>query len=638
MRTSSPPIAAQDTKLPFSFRPVSRKRFTVVLATFFFLFGLILLIAFFLFSNWMIDQKENEQFRTETYLQMDGKSRFINLYLDNLSRSLKSIAYNPYFLSYVVDPKHVKQAEFLFLTIMLEHSDYMQLRFIGADGVEKLRYDRDRISGYPYRKEHLQDKSDRYYFKEAAKLPEGEIYSSKIDFNIENGQVVRPYVPVFRVSTPIYFKGELKGVLTINTFAESIVSLFTSSPIFETSLFDTEGYLIYAGEHYYDKSVEPRKISDLLPIAPEDIPQKANQTYLDEERKIYAKTIPMGTEIINVAFRPKPNTVIAFKEKDYQIGTLVMVLLFLAAFPLSYLLSRPIEHMFNTVTRQQEELRELTHTLEERVAQKTEENARKDRLIIHQARLAELGEMIGNIAHQWRHPLTRLSLLLQNAKALSTKGRLTPEKLQEMLTTANEQIFFMSDTIDNFKDFYNPSDEAVDFYARQAYDKVLDIIGYDLRHKNIAIDCKADRPLPLHGNPNAFAQVLLNLIANARDALIERNIPQPRIWLVARQEQGLARIDVHDNAGGIPEEYREKIFAPYFSTKEEKGTGIGLYMVRTIIQEKFGGNIEVHNDKEGAVFVITLPITTVREDETGGTGSELPADDPERAGDRTAEL
>jgi|GEM_PF-1089127 len=613
MRTSSSPTGGQDTKLPFSFRTVSRKRFTLVLATFFFLFGLILLIAFFLFSNWMIGQKENEQFRTETYLQMDGKSRFINLYLDNLSRSLKSIAYNPYFLSYVVDPKHVNQAEFLFLTIMLEHGDYMQLRFIGADGVEKLRYDRDQIGGYPYKKEHLQDKSDRYYFKEAAKLPEGDIYSSKIDFNIENGRVVRPYVPVFRVSTPIYFRGEFKGILTINTFAESIVSLFTSSPVFETTLFDTDGYLIYAQGHYYDKSVEPHKVSDLLPIAPKDIPQKANQTYLDEEKKIFAKTIPMGTEIINVAFRPKPNTVIAFREKDYQIGTMVLVLLFLAAFPLSYLLSRPIEHMFDTVAHQQEELRELTHTLEERVAQKTEENARKDRLIIHQARLAELGEMIGNIAHQWRHPLTRLSLLLQNAKALNNKNRLTPDKLNALLTTANEQIFFMSDTIDNFKDFYNPSDEAIDFPARQAYDKVLDIIGYDLKHKNIAIDCEAGETLQLHGNPNAFAQVLLNLIANARDALIERDIPQPRIWLEARHEKGHNLVQVHDNAGGIPEEYLAKIFTPYFSTKADKGTGIGLYMVRTIIQEKFGGNVEVYNDEEGAAFVITIPQNSDRD-------------------------
>jgi signal transduction histidine kinase len=626
--------------LPFSYRPINRKRFTVVLATFFFLFGLILLISFFLFSNWMIDQKENEQFRTESYLQMDGKTRFIDLYLGSLSRSLKSIAYNPYFLSYVVDPKHLNQAEFLFLTIMLEHDDYMQLRFIGADGVEKLRFDRDRVSGYPYKKGKLQDKSDRYYFKEAAKLPEGEIYSSKIDFNVENGKVVQPFVPVFRVSVPIYFQEKFQGVLTINTFAQTIVSLFTDSPIYETTLFDTDGFLIFSKKEYYDKSVNPKMIWDILPIQTNDVPKKSNQTFLCEKNKVYAKTIPMGTEFINVAFSPKPNTVIAFGQEDYKIAMLVLGLLFLGAFPLSYLLSRPIEHMFDTVTRQQEELRELTHTLEERVAEKTEENARKDRLIIHQARLAELGEMIGNIAHQWRHPLTRLSLILQNLKALNSKAKLTPDKLTEMLTTANEQIFFMSDTIDNFKDFYKPSGEQVTFNAREAYDKVIDIIGYDLTHKNITVTCESDTTLPLYGNPNELSQVLLNLIGNARDALLERNVEQAIISLTAHIQDDQAIITVTDNAGGIPVDHFDRIFEPYFSTKAEKGTGIGLYMVRTIIQEKFDGTIEVTNTQQGAQFTLTLPTEALSFADTaqsmGGKRSNPPLNHPVSTGDSTS--
>ncbi len=614
MKTLSSVTVDQDTKLPFRYQPISRKKFTLMHASFFFLFGLILLISFFLFSNWMINKKGNEQFRTESYLQMDGKERFITLYLSSLSRSLKSIAYNPYFMSYVVDPTHENQAEFLFLTIMLEHDDFMQLRFIDKNGMEKLRYDRDRIGGYPYKKEKLQDKSDRYYFKEAAKLPEGEIYSSKIDFNIENGKVVQPFVPVFRVSIPIYFKDELKGVLTINTFAKTIVSLFTASPIFKTTLFDTDGYLIYAQGKYYDKSVNPKHIWDILPIKPAEIPKKANQTFLSQKHKIYAKTIPMGTEVINVAFSPKPNTIISLGEKDYKIATLILALLFFGAFPLSYLLSRPIEHMFDTVARQQEELEELTHTLEDRVKEKTEENARKDRMIIHQARLAELGEMIGNIAHQWRHPLTRLSLLLQNMKAYNKKGLLTQDKLSDMLATANEQIFFMSDTIDNFSDFYKPTTENIEFVARQAYEKVLNIIGYDLSHKNISIECISNQSISLFGNPNELAQVFLNLIGNARDALMERKVENAYIRLEATANKENAVIKVSDNAGGIPQEYIDKIFEPYFSTKAEKGTGIGLYMVRTIIQEKFGGSIEVKNGNEGAVFIISLPLGSITSD------------------------
>jgi signal transduction histidine kinase len=511
-------------------------------------------------------------------------------------------------MSYVVDVNYTRQAEFLFLTIMLEHDDFMQLRFIGKDGIEKLRYDRDILGGYPYKKDKLQNKSDRYYFKEAAKLPEGEIYSSKIDFNVENGKVVQPFVPVFRVSIPIYFKGVFKGVLTINTFAKIIVSLFASSPIFETTLFDTDGYLIYAKGKYYDKSVNPKYIWDLLPIQRSKVPQKSNQTFLCERHKIYAKTIPMGTEVINVALSPKPNTIISFGEKDYRMATLVLLVLFLGAFPLSYLLSRPIEHMFSTVARQQEELEGLTHTLEDRVREKTEENARKDRMIMHQARLAELGEMIGNIAHQWRHPLTRLSLILQNLKAFNDRGKLSGEKLSQMLSAGNEQIFFMSDTIDNFTDFYKPVSESVVFDAREAYEKAITIIGYDLAHKNISIECKNNVAIKLFGNPNELAQVFLNLIGNARDALAEQGVENAHISLNASIANDKALITIRDNAGGVKKENIDKIFEPYFSTKASRGTGIGLYMVRTIIHEKFGGTVKVRNENNGAVFTIYIPL------------------------------
>jgi signal transduction histidine kinase len=589
---------------------ITRRRFTTVLALSFFVYGILLMGFFTLFSDWLIGKKESEKFRSEVYLEAANKERFLNLYLSKLSRSLKSVAFNPYFVSYIVDKNYINSAEFLFLTIMLEHDDYMQLRFIGADGRERLRFDRDRPEGYPYKAAKLQDKSDRYYFKEAAKLKEGEIHTSKIDYNIENGKLVRPIVPVFRVSTPIYFKGEFKGVLTINTFAEKIIDLFTSSPIFDAVIFDRDGYVIYARGKFYDRQFTPLKITELLPLSPQNLPRKLDDEYLDEKHKLYVKAMPMGNRTIYVAYALRSGARLKLQKEDYQAAGIVLLILFLSAFPLSYLLSRPTEHMFDIVARQRRELEDLTHTLEERVREKTEENARKDRLIIHQARLAELGEMIGNIAHQWRHPLTRLSLILQNIKALNNKDRLEKEKLNTMLATANEQIFFMSDTIDNFKDFYKPAVESVDFTLREAYEKVMEIVGYDLKHKNITVTYREEAPLQLHGKINQFAQVLLNLIANARDALIEREIPDPRIRIEARAAEGGYIVTLCDNAGGIPEAYLDRIFEPYFSTKEEKGTGVGLYMVKTIIEEKFGGRVTVRNEEEGACFTIELETET----------------------------
>ena len=589
-------------------RPITRRKFTTVLALSFFVYGILLMLSFYFFSHWLIDKKEREKFRSEVTIEAANKERFLNLYLSNLSRSLRSIAYNPYFMSYVVDSQYLNSAEFLFLTIMLEHDDYMQLRFIGPDGKERLRFDRDRPEGYPYKVGKLQNKSNRYYFREAARLKEGEIHTSKIDYNIENGKVVHPIVPVFRVSTPIYFKGEFKGVLTINTFARKIIDLFTSSPIFDTVIFDRDGYVIYADGKFYDREYQPKKLTDLLPLPPGKLPRKLSDEYLSEKDRFYVKAMPMGTRTIYVAYLLKPGTALTLKKEDYQAAGIMLLILILLALPLSWLLARPTEHMFEIVARQRQELEEFTHTLEERVREKTEENARKDRLIIHQARLAELGEMIGNIAHQWRHPLTRLSLILQNLRALNNKDRLEKERLNSMLSKANEQIFFMSDTIDNFRNFYKPATEAEDFTVREAYDRVMEIIGYDLKHKNISISYRENEPIQLHGMLNQFAQVFLNLIANARDVLTERKVTQPEIGIEVRRENEELRIEIFDNAGGIPEEILPKIFEPYFSTKKEQGTGVGLYMVKTIIEERFGGRVEVKNDERGARFILTLPM------------------------------
>ncbi len=593
-----------------SLKLINRKKFTAVLAFSFFVYGIMLMLLFFLFSNWLIEKKEIEQFRNESYLQAESKEKYLDLYLDKLSRSLKSIAFNPYFMSYVVDKSYMNQAEFLFITIMLEHDDYMQLRFLDAKGVEKLRFDRDSIGTYPYKKAVLQDKSDRYYFKEAAKLPEGEIYTSRIDYNVENGKVVQPFVPVFRVSIPIYFKKKFMGILTINAFAESIIKLFTEAATFDICIYDQEGHAIYHDGKFYDKTINSKKITDILPLAKHELPLD-DQVFLSEEKKIYIKPITMGTETIYIALTPKKDATFSFKKEDYQAASLVLFLLFVTAFPLSYLLSRPTESMFKTLARQREELEELTHTLEERVKEKTEENSRKDRLLIHQARLAELGEMIGNIAHQWRHPLTRLSLLLQNLKALNKKERLTTQKLTETLEVANEQIFFMSDTIDNFKDFYKQGGEKNLFLVADAYTKMVEMVGHNLKHNNIDISYQETEEISIFGNQNEFSQVLLNLIINARDAAIAKKIPTPTITISAEVKKEMNILKVSDNAGGIPADLLTQIFEPYFSTKGDKGTGIGLYMVRTIIQEKFGGTVTAHNDQAGAVFVLEIPIVTI---------------------------
>ncbi len=206
--------------------------------------------------------------------------------------------------------------------------------------------------------------------------------------------------------------------------------------------------------------------------------------------------------------------------------------------------------------------------------------------------------MIGNIAHQWRHPLTRLSLILQNIKAFNKKSLLNEERLESMLKSANEQIFFMSETIDNFKDFYRPSREEGRFTLKDAYKRVINIVGYDLRHKNIDINYTQNDEVELFGDINQLSQVLLNLITNARDVLLERSIEEPKIEIKVEKRDGEIEISISDNGGGVDEKNLDRVFQAYFSTKEH-GTGIGLYMVSTIVESKFSGKIEVKNGRGG---------------------------------------
>jgi signal transduction histidine kinase len=179
--------------------------------------------------------------------------------------------------------------------------------------------------------------------------------------------------------------------------------------------------------------------------------------------------------------------------------------------------------------------------------------------------------------------------------------------MTNMLDLANEQIFFMSDTIDNFKDFYRQDEEKKEFTIKDTYTKVVEMVGHNLKHNNISIAYTTETPVTIYGNQNEFSQVLLNLIINARDALLSTKPPNPYITLSTSQTSDINTLKGSDSAGGIPEMLLERIFEPYFSTKGDQGTGIGLYMVRTIIQEKFNGSITAHNDENGAVFVIEIP-------------------------------
>lgn len=231
---------------------------------------------------------------------------------------------------------------------------------------------------------------------------------------------------------------------------------------------------------------------------------------------------------------------------------------------------------------------------------------RKDTLLIQQSRLAAMGEMIGNIAHQWRQPLSVLGLTVQNLRYDFKEGRLDEAGLDQYVGKALKAVDSMSSTIDDFRDFFKPNREAESFSPLQALRECGNLIEPSLKASGIELAIDAPPHLEVKGYPNEFAQVILNLISNAKDVIVERKVARGRIEVRAADIGDGVTVTVEDNAGGVRGDHMEKIFDPYFTTKD-KGTGIGLYMCRTIIEQHMHGSIRVENTDAGARFTLRLP-------------------------------
>ena len=227
------------------------------------------------------------------------------------------------------------------------------------------------------------------------------------------------------------------------------------------------------------------------------------------------------------------------------------------------------------------------------------EKEEQKELLVHQSKLASMGEMIGNIAHQWRQPLTHLGYTFMNIKEAQEHDELTPEYLDTKIDEANRQLAFMSETIDDFKDFYAPKKEKETFSLLQATQETLEIMAHTLKQNNIEVELITLQDSHIYNYKNEYKQVLLNLLSNAKDALIEREIQTAKITVKIDNNN----IQVEDNAGGIEEDVLKRIYEPYFTTKEGN-SGIGLYMSKMIVEKNMGGELLVKNSDKGALFAV----------------------------------
>ena len=256
-------------------------------------------------------------------------------------------------------------------------------------------------------------------------------------------------------------------------------------------------------------------------------------------------------------------------------------------------LSAPIESLIFSFA--------LGYTLKKMVEEKNE----KEKLLIHQSKLASMGEMINNIAHQWRQPLTHLGFINMNLQLAFEDEPLDKKYLKEKIEESNAQLDFMSKTIDNFRDFYKPNKQKEIFYISVAVKKALEIMEPIFESNKIDFEFNVIKDKQINAYENEYSQVILNILTNAKDVLISRQIQNPKIIISINEKNDSIITTILDNAGGIENGYINHIFDPYFTTKQ-KGSGIGLYMSKMIIESHFKGKIKVLNKEKGASFSIEV--------------------------------
>ena len=327
-----------------------------------------------------------------------------------------------------------------------------------------------------------------------------------------------------------------------------------------------------------------KNIYDLFNFSLTDRILKTDDGFVSDD--IYVKNF---SEKIKLVFIQNKSVISKTNAASQKLAAIMLAISILVAIPLGIFFSKPLYRFYEE--------------LDKRVKEEIEKRRQKEQMLMHQSKLAALGEMLGNIAHQWRHPLTRLSLLIQNLEMIFKMGKLDKEKFEKFKENALTQINYMSDTIDDFTNFFKKDTQKVEFYPSEIIKDALKLIEGRLKQNSVYVCLDVKEKKSILGYKTEFSQVVLNIINNAIDALKERNIKDKKIWIRVDGK----KIEIEDNAGGIPKEIMDKIFEPYFTTKfQSQGTGIGLYMSRVIITQHFNGRLYTYNSKNGAVFVIDL--------------------------------
>ncbi|RXJ81045.1 sensor histidine kinase [Arcobacter sp. F2176] len=555
---------------------IKKENYLKKFSIFFILSAVSFTILILCFALYEIVKYRDIIYKEKAQHEDSQKTNTINKYYDNYKQLLKSIQINPLFTIYLKNPskENLKNSISLFESFVSYDKHITQLRYIDIKGQEQIRIDRSNVnSNYKIIKNPiLQNKEHRDYFEKSIKLAKGEVYTSKIDLNIENKKIEIPYKPVLRFAVPIFEENKRVGILIINIFAEELLDTIKESKDFDITIYDQDKEVLVSNnnlQNEWTRYLKKAKVINKNSIIFEDLLIKSSDY-----------------ENLFIAFSSKSwlNRFLAFF--DYKIFLLFALVIFIA-FLSAYYLARIPKKLFDKITSQQE-------------------------ILIQQSKTSAMGEMIAILAHQWRQPLNQISVLIQEIEFKKQLNLLSDEEFETISNKIKNSLSYMSHTINDFRDFLKPSKEKNKFNILDAIKDTITLI--DAKFLNDYVSCEiinnsnSINEYTITSYENEFKHVIINILNNSIDALkMSNEEADKKITIELSSKKNIINIKISDNGGGIEDSIKDKIFEPYKSTKEaQQGTGLGLYMSKLIIENNFHGKISAKNLDNKAVFTITL--------------------------------
>ena len=533
---------------------------------------------------------------------------------------------------------------------ILGHTDaYFNIRLIGVNGKELVVARKDSQGNVKIEKEEqLQNKSHRGYFQDSIHLQKGNYYISKINYNREHGRFSRPYIPTIRIAKAVYINGKLFAILIINSNIYKLFAPLKDHQNVDKKIYlaNQEGYYLYNPDKTKVFGFELNhnyKIQDDFDLSKKmyfqnnvafaqkklfiadkrylTVALSTTDKFLKEQSSEYKRSLSvyilMATLIIAlvtmllVRYLITPIVDLTKKAQEISSGGNDAIIDFEGIRTNDEIgeLSRSLKLMIDKIENSKKEIEKkvqqrtselnaLNENLEQIVEEKTGENIKQLELMQQQTKMASMGEMIGAIAHQWRQPLNEIGISIQNLKYDYEDGLVDAEFIDKFIAKNKEIIKFMSNTIDDFRNFYRVDKTKELFDVKEAITKTISLQMAQLINNNIHIFIEGET-FEVNGFKNEFQQVVLNIINNAKDALLTNDIVNPKIFINIQS----GTITIRDNGGGIEESVLERIFEPYFTTKEQgKGTGMGLYMSKMIIEDNMAAKLSAYNTNDGVEF------------------------------------